>query len=78
MEQARTQDRQKTASELGGMARCVVDEKWDEDDDGMLKGLLRKVTGERMQKEVRELLQGRVKGLGDTGLDIFLRGGAGI
>lgn len=77
MEEARTQHRQKTASELGGMAMCVVDEKWDEEGDGGLKGLLEVVKGESgedgLKEEIRRLVKGKVKGLGDTGLDIFLR-----
>lgn len=75
MEDAKTQHRQKTASELGGLAQAIVDEKWDEDGDGTLKGLLKHVEGEQcnLAGNLRTLLKGRVKGLGDTGLDIFLR-----
>lgn len=73
MEDARTQHRQKTASELGGMAQVVVDEGWDEDGDGGLKGLLEAVAGDGMAGKIRELVKGKVKGLGNTGMDIFLR-----
>lgn len=34
MEAAKTQHRQKTASELGGLAQAIIDEKWDEGGDG--------------------------------------------
>jgi hypothetical protein len=37
MEEARTQHRQKTASQLGGLAQVIVYEKWDEDEDGRVK-----------------------------------------
>lgn len=73
MEQARTQHRQKTASELGGMAQVVKDEGWDEDADGTLGGLLDVVKGERMQEQIRGLLKEKIKGVGNTAVDIFLR-----
>jgi hypothetical protein len=49
----------------------VVDEKWDEEGDGGLKGL-RDVTGAK-EAELRKTLKGKVKGMGEAGADIFLR-----
>jgi len=73
MEQARTQHRQKTASELGGLAQVVKDEKWDEAGDGSLEGLLNVVKGEQIQEDIRRLLKEKIKGVADTAVDIFLR-----
>jgi len=73
MEQARTQHRQKTASELGGLAQAVKDEGWDEAGDGSLKGLLNVVKGDKMPEQIRDMLKKKVKGVGDTGVDNFLR-----
>lgn len=71
MEKAKTQHRQKTAAQLGGLAQVVVDEKWDEENDGSLKGLLKVTSGK--ESELRKVLKGKIKGMGDTGVDIFLR-----
>ena len=73
MEEAKTQHRQKTASELGGLAKVVKDEGWDKGGDGGLRGLLEGVGKEDVQAELRRLLTEKVKGLGGTGVDIFMR-----
>ena len=73
MEQARTQHRQKTASELGGLAQAVEDEGWDEVGNGSLEGLLDAVKGEKMPELIRDVLKKNIKGVGDTAVDIFLR-----
>ena len=78
MESAKTQHRQKTAAELGGLAEVVLKEGWDQGRDGGLKGLLDEVNGQEMAKEIRVVLKEKVKGLGDTGVDIFLRRVQGI
>ncbi|KAG0651979.1 hypothetical protein D0Z07_1215 [Hyphodiscus hymeniophilus] len=70
MEEARTQHRQKTAAELGALAVAVIDEKWDEREDGSLDGLLEASEGK--EREVRRLLK-KIKGIGDTAVDIFVR-----
>lgn len=55
MEEARTQHRQKTASGLGGLAEAVVEEKWDEELNGSLSGLIGGFGGEiGCDKEVVE------------------------
>ncbi|KAE8441297.1 hypothetical protein EG329_005527 [Mollisiaceae sp. DMI_Dod_QoI] len=49
METARTQHRQKTASELGVMAQHIVDQGWDPKKDGTLCGLLQGVQDSHTQ-----------------------------
>lgn len=71
MEEARTQHRQKTAQELADMATMVEEEGWD-DGSGSMKGLLGKVEGEGMEGRLRKEVM-KIKGVGKTGADIFLR-----
>ncbi|GME23166.1 Endonuclease, partial [Neofusicoccum parvum] len=66
--EARTLHKEKTAEELGGCAE-VVGERWG--DDGGLEGV-REEGGWSVEGERRVLKEG-VKGLGETGLDIFCR-----
>jgi len=63
----------KRASELGGLADVVKEEKWDEAGDGRLEGLLEVVKGEEMQERIRKLVKEKIKGVADTAADIFLR-----
>jgi hypothetical protein len=73
VEEARTQHRQKTAAEIRGLAETVEREGWD-DGSGEMKGLLEIVgKGEGMEGELRKVIKWNVKGVGDTGLDVFLR-----
>ncbi|KAI1857138.1 hypothetical protein JX265_011339 [Neoarthrinium moseri] len=68
---ARTQHKDKTADQAFGLAE-VVTEMWAEsDDDGSLDAC-REQAGHDVEKE-RQWLKKSVKGLGDTGLDIFCR-----
>ncbi|KAI9873649.1 MAG: hypothetical protein M1830_010758 [Pleopsidium flavum] len=71
---ARTQHKDKTAEQLGGLADVVVERFADGEDDTSLEKA-RKDAGydvEAATKE-RELLKTHIKGLGKTGLDIFFR-----
>ncbi|CZR50376.1 uncharacterized protein PAC_00248 [Phialocephala subalpina] len=67
-----------TAGEMGEMAQLVVDEGWDPEGDGSLNGLLEKVqSGEGegdgdMQETLRKEVT-KIKGVGGTAGDIFLR-----
>ena len=63
MEAARTQHRQKTAAFLHQMACTVRDEKWGDDLSGLPSDF----------EEMRRVLKARMKGLGDTGIDIYCR-----
>ncbi|OJD35724.1 endonuclease [Diplodia corticola] len=69
---ARTQHKEKTAEEIGGLAEAVV-ERWGdgEDGDGGLEGV--RVEAGWDVGEERRVLKEAVKGLGETGLDIFCR-----
>ncbi|KAL9112791.1 MAG: hypothetical protein Q9187_007726, partial [Circinaria calcarea] len=71
LDDAKTQHRQKTADELGGLADVVIERIGDGDEDVGLERV-RKEAGEDVKKE-REILKKNIKGLGNTGLDIFFR-----
>lgn len=73
MEDAKTQHRQKIAAQLGGLCGVIVEEKWDPDSDGSMKGLLEVVKEGNLKGNIRKVLKEKVKGFGDTGVDIFLR-----
>ena len=68
---ARTQHKDKTAKELGELAEVVCERFAEKEGDGSLEKV-REEAGYEVEKE-RELLKGSVKGLGQTGLDIFYR-----
>jgi hypothetical protein len=70
---ARTQHKEKTAAEILHLAEVVV-EKFSTTGDGEDTSLeeVRRLGDYDVTKE-RQLLKGSVKGLGDTGLDIFFR-----
>ncbi|KAL0264494.1 hypothetical protein SLS55_000444 [Diplodia seriata] len=70
--EARTQHKEKTAEEIGGLAEAVV-QRWGdgEDGDGGLEGV--RVEAGWDVGEERKVLKEAVKGLGETGLDIFCR-----
>jgi len=82
VERSRTQHRQKTSAEILGLAEVVEKEGWDPNSDGSLSGLLELVKGEGegedVQSELRKLLKGKVKGVGDTAVDVFLRRVQGV
>ncbi|MCJ1306403.1 hypothetical protein MMC25_000045 [Agyrium rufum] len=71
LDEARTQHRQKTADELGILADAVVEKLGDGEEDVSLERV-RKECEEDVLKE-RDLLKSNIKGLGNTGLDIFFR-----
>ncbi|KAF2227623.1 hypothetical protein BDZ85DRAFT_254597 [Elsinoe ampelina] len=68
---ARTQHKDKTATQIGLVAQ-VVSEKFASNDTDTSLEAVRKEAGKGWDAE-RDLLQKEIKGLGKTGLDIFFR-----
>lgn len=68
---ARTQHKQKTADQLGGLADVVIDQFSNGEDDNQLSRL-RSESNKEMET-MRQNLQSSIKGVGKTGLDIFFR-----
>ncbi|KAL8741132.1 MAG: hypothetical protein Q9190_006228 [Brigantiaea leucoxantha] len=71
LDEARTQHRQKTAEELVMLANAFAEALGDGEEDVFLAKVT-KDAGHDLEKE-REILKNHVKGLGSTGLDIFVR-----
>ncbi|KAL9036964.1 MAG: hypothetical protein Q9214_005904 [Letrouitia sp. 1 TL-2023] len=72
LDEARTQHRQKTAKELLLLANAVVDTLGDGDEEDVALEKVRKDGAHELEKE-KEILRKSIKGLGNTGLDIFAR-----
>jgi len=68
---ARTQHKQKTADQLGGLADVVIEKFADGEDDNQLSRL--RSDSSREMETMRQNLQSSIKGVGKTGLDIFFR-----
>jgi len=71
MEDARTQHKEKTASQIGMIADVIADEFGKTADDTSLEKV--RTMAKKDWDEERTLLQSHIKGLGKTGLDIFFR-----
>lgn len=69
--EARTQHKEKTAEQVRGLAEAVVKRGWGASEEGALEGV-REEAGRVWEKE-RQVLREGIKGLGETGLDIFGR-----
>jgi len=68
---ARTQHKEKTASQIGMVADVITDEFGKNDEDTSLEKV--RTMAKKDWDEERTLLQSHIKGLGKTGLDIFFR-----
>lgn len=68
---AKTQHKEKTATEIWDLANTVLDSYGERDEDGETLEGVRKSGGRDVERIRAEL--GKVKGIGKTGLDIFFR-----
>ncbi|GAB7337871.1 hypothetical protein MBLNU457_4265t1 [Dothideomycetes sp. NU457] len=68
---ARTQHKEKTASQIGMVADVIANEFGKNAEDTSLEKV--RTTAKKDWDEERTLLQSHIKGLGKTGLDIFFR-----
>jgi hypothetical protein len=79
LDAARTQHRQKTAGELGGLVEAVrgagLGGEGEDGEQGLtgLRGMLKGLGLDEAQEKVKEALVEKVKGMGPTGVGIFLR-----
>jgi hypothetical protein len=75
LEEARTQHKAKTASQLIGLAETCIAEFCESDDDVGLLKLRKQVedTGDDAGKVLEDLIKKNVKGMGQTGAEIFRR-----
>jgi len=73
LEVTRTQHRQKTAGYVFGMAETIEKEGWGDDLAGLLAKQAKGDGGGKGYEGIRKILKAKIKGLGDTGVDIFFR-----
>lgn len=76
MWEARTQHKEKTATQLGDLVEGVREVNCGDADLEGLKGLRKEIKGlgtKEAQMKVEEMLTGAIKGVGPTGAGIFLR-----
>lgn len=84
LDEAKTQHKAKTAEQILGLANVVVEKGWAEDDeDATLSGLRKQIRSDSVgrengQQRLKEMLKNGIKGIGETGTDIFLRRVQGI
>lgn len=80
LEEARTQHKAKTASQLVGLANVCAEDFCEDGDDVEMKKLLKHITdaGDDAGKALEDAVKSKVKGMGQTGAEIFRRRVQGV